>query len=79
MKSVLDQADHSETTLLDADVLRGWIQTWKEKENDGEDPAEDEEEATGLQLTALHARLQSGLVPFADFGVWRPFGHRLGR
>ena len=38
-----------------------------------------EQEATGEQLSALRARLNAGLVPYADFAVWRPHGARLLR
>jgi hypothetical protein len=44
--------------------------------NDGEDPQE-EEEITGDQLAGLDSKIQSGVAPFADFGVWRLVGARL--
>ena len=38
-----------------------------------------EEEATADQLAALRTKLELDVVPFADFGVFRPFAARLGR
>jgi len=78
LSSVLDQGDDSEVRPLDRDLLRGLVQEWKERENEGEDPAE-EEEATGDQLTALDFKVKAGEAPSVDFAVWRPFGNRLGR
>ena len=63
---------------FDAPYVAQLIEDWKMSENDGEEPTA-EDEATGDQLVSLNTRLQRGATPFADFGVWRPFGNRLGR
>ena len=78
ISKVLDQGDDTEIVPMPQPEIQDLIQQWKQLVNDGEDPAE-EVEATGDQLSALGARLKSGLTPFADFGVWRPFGARFGR
>ena len=78
LNSVMDQADESEIKPMDPTELRRLVAEWRELENDGEDPLE-EEEATGDQLAALDFRLKEGSTPFVDFGVWRPFGARFGR
>lgn len=77
---VMDQGDETEVKLLNPANIRTMIADWRELENDGEDPLEEEEEeATGDQLTALDYRLKQGAMPFVDFAVWRPFGARFGR
>ena len=78
LSTVLDQADDTEVLPLSTKVLRDAIEEWKVVENDGEDPAEDEE-ATSEQITALDFRIKQGATPYADFGIWRPHGARLGR
>jgi hypothetical protein len=75
---VLDQGDDTEVIPLDAKVLADLIDDWKAVENDGEEPTE-EEEATGDQLASLNGRILTGATPFVDFGVWRPYGARMGR
>eukprot|EP00972_Heterocapsa_arctica_P072208 10664669-Heterocapsa_arctica.AAC.1 len=46
--------------------------------NDGLD-ALDDEEASADQIAGVRAKLDADVVPFADFGILRPFGNRLGR
>ena len=75
---VMDQGDDSEVKALLPGDLRTLISEWMVLENDGEEPLE-EEEATGDQIAALDARIKNGAPPFADFGIFRPFGLRLGR
>lgn len=75
---VLDQGDETEVRPLNPGDIRAAIADWRELENDGEDPLE-EEEATGDQLIALDFRLKQGATPFVDFAVWKPFGARFGR
>ena len=78
LSTTMDQGDETEVKPMDPVVLRGLVAEWRELENDGEDPLE-EEEATGDQLAALEFRLKEGSTPFVDFAVWRPFGARFGR
>ena len=75
---ILDQGDDTEVKPLDAVELRRLTTEWIARENDGEEPVE-EEEATGDQIAALDARMKNGDAPFADFGIFRPYGARLGR
>jgi hypothetical protein len=63
---------------MDPATVRKLIAEWRQFENDGEDPQEDQE-ATGDQLASLDFRLRQGSTPFVDFAVWRPYGARLGR
>ena len=78
ISAVLDQGDDSEVKPMDPAKIRVMISEWRELENDGEDPQE-EEEATGDQLASLDFRVRQGGTPFVDFAVWRPFGARFGR
>lgn len=78
LSSVLDQGDDSEVKPLSIEALRDLLDDWKEAENDGEEPDEDEE-GTGEQITALAFRIQTGATPYADFGVWRPHAADLRR
>jgi hypothetical protein len=78
LSSVMDQGDDTEVRPMDPATVRRLIGEWRQFENDGEDPREDEE-ATGDQLASLDFRLKQGSTPFVDFGVWRPYGARLGR
>ena len=68
----------SEVKPLSVVDLRNLLEDWKEEENDGEEPDEDEE-ATGEQISALAFRIKSLATPYADFGVWRPHASDLGR
>ena len=75
---VLDQGDDTEVKPMTADELRTLTVDWIRNENDGEEPLE-EEEATADQVSALDARIKAGGTPFVDFGIFRPYGLRLGR
>jgi hypothetical protein len=77
ISSVVDQGDDSEIIPMDPARLRALLAAFRHA-NDGEDPQE-EEEITGDQLAGLDSKIQSGVAPYADFGVWRPFGARLDR
>jgi len=78
MSKVLNQNSDSEVVPLSADTLRGLLDDWIANINEGEEPTE-EEEATSDQLSSLDALAKAGAIPFVDFGVWRPFGNRLGK
>ena len=45
---------------------------------EGEDPMKCEE-VTDDQLSVVYSLAQAGVTPFADFGVWRPFGQRAAK
>ena len=75
---VVDQCDSTEVVPLDRKVLQALTDDWKALCNDGEEPSE-EEEATSEQLAALNAKILAGETPYVDFGIWRPYGARLGR
>ena len=78
VSKVLDQADDSEVELIDAKKIETLLEAWRIAENDGEEPTE-EEEATAAQLSALENRIKRQGTTFVDFGIWRPFGNRMGR
>jgi hypothetical protein len=59
-------------------AYRALIEDWMHAVNDDEEPEEDEE-CTVDMLACLEHRLLAGATFFADFGIWRPFGERLGR
>ena len=77
LANVLDQGDDTEIVPLTSDRVRSLMKEFR-KRNDDTDPT-DEEEITGDQLAALDAKIQAGQAPYADFGVWRPFGSRIER
>ena len=77
MSSVFDQGDDTEISTWTAARMRTVMAAFKAA-NDGEEPEQDEE-VTADQLAALEHRLNSGACPCPDFGVWRPYGHRLAR
>ena len=45
---------------------------------EGEDPMK-AEEVTNDQLSVVFHVVQAGIAPYADFGVWRPFGQRAAK
>ena len=78
MSKHLDQADDTEVPPMSLAHYRMLVTNWIATENDREEP-DDAEEATADMLACLEHRAGSGATPFADFGVWRPFGSRMGR
>lgn len=76
--NILDQADDSEIPPLPANDITALVAAWARNVNDSEPPTV-EQEATGDQISTLRARLLAGMVPYADFSVWRPHGARLLR
>jgi len=77
LSRVVDQGDDQEVEALDAEIVRDAVKRFKSS-NDGLDPTP-EEEATADQLQGIRIKLMHDIVPFADFGILRPFGARLER
>ena len=77
ISSVVDQGDDQEVDALLAAEFRTSVKRFRAC-NDGLDPSADEE-ATPDQLQGMAVKLAQDVVPFADFGVLRPFGQRLER
>jgi len=77
LSSVIDQSDDQEVEALPAEEVRAAVKRYKEA-NDGLNPAEDEE-ATADQIQGMKVKLAHDVVPYADFGVLRPYGARLER
>ena len=71
MGNVLDQSDYSEIPPLPSNDVSALIASWIRLVKDSEPPRV-QQEATGDQLSV-------GLIPYADFAVWRRHGSRLFR
>ena len=74
--SVFDQASDREVERVSPEVLRKLRARFRAVE--GEDPMKTEE-VTDDQLSAVYSLTQAGINPYADFGVWRPFGQRAAK
>ena len=74
--TVLDQASDREIELLDGTTLAALRRTYKV--NQGGPPTE-VEEVTDAQLSALARVVRAGGCPYADFGVWGPYGNRIAK
>lgn len=77
LASTVDQGDETEVLALTSQELRVLAKRFKTG-NDGLAPM-DVEEATADQIIGIKSKLDADVVPYADFGILRPFGHRLGR
>lgn len=77
LSSVVDQRDDQEIEAMGAEGFRAAAKRFRDA-NDGLHPAEDEE-ATPDQLQGIATKIAQDVVPYADFGVLRPFGLRLER
>ena len=77
LSAVVDQGDDQEVVALQAGEVRGIMKKFKAVSDDLD--AEEDEEATADQLQGIKVKLDSDVVPYADFGIIRPFGGRLGR
>jgi uncharacterized membrane protein YgcG len=77
LANTVDQGDETEVAALTSVELRGLAKRYK-MGNDGLAPM-DVEEATADQIIGIKSKLDADVVPYADFGILRPFGHRLGR
>ena len=76
VSSILDQASDREVerwTREELIALRGRFRALE-----GEDPMK-AEEVTDDQLSVLAATIKVGMTPYADFGVWKPFGQRAAK
>ena len=77
ISGVVDQRDDQEAEAMGSEAFREAVKRFKAS-NDGLNPTEDEE-ATPDQLQGIAVKLSQDVVPYADFGVLRPFGLRLER
>ena len=71
VSSILDQSSDREVergTREDLNALRSRFRSLE-----GEDPMK-AEDVTDDQLSVLAAITKAGVTPYADFGVWKPFG-----
>ena len=76
LSQVIDQAKDTEIPLLDEVTARELRKNYEVLYGDA---PMDNAEVSDAQLAALYHVLQSGVVPYADFGVWGPHGLRLER
>eukprot|EP00971_Amphidinium_carterae_P333527 6468308-Amphidinium_carterae.1 len=77
LANTVDQGDDTEVVAMSIADARKLHQCFK-KQNDGLAPTGDEE-ATPEQMQGIRTKLSADVVPFADFGILRPHGGRLGR
>ena len=73
---VIDQGSDMEIEQLDPRTLQKARRAYVQSE--GDSPLE-KEEVTDAQISALAAKVNHGLAPFVDMGVWGPYGERLAR
>jgi len=73
---VIDQGSDVEIEQLDPSTLHRLRKAYVMSEGD---LPQEKEEVTDAQISCLHAKLNMGIVPFVDLGVWGPFGERLAR
>eukprot|EP00435_Cladocopium_sp_Y103_P024496 s339_g6.t1 len=76
LSSVLDQGDETEFTVAPESQKQVWLQIYANAI--GDLPSE-QEDATTIQVSAIQKKLQMGQPPFADFGVFQPFGRKSHR
>ena len=76
LKEVVSQVlDKTAVRMTDEEVLESY-KRYEKHFGKGRKPPEDEE-PTVDQLSALRHLIQSGVVPYIDFSVWGPHGHRM--
>ncbi len=75
---VLRQADETEIEVAPETLMSTGYARWEQLHGIGSRPAP-ECDVTIEQLTALAHLLTSGAVPYCDFAIWGPHGHRLER
>ena len=73
---VIDQGSDVEIEQLDPSTLQRLRKAYVMSEGD---LPQEKEEVTDAQISCLLAKLNMGIVPFVDMGVWGPFGERLAR
>eukprot|EP00435_Cladocopium_sp_Y103_P075273 s22_g55.t1 len=76
LSAVLNQGDETEFTVAPETQKQVWLQIYANAI--GDLPAE-QEDATTIQVSAIQKKLQMGQPPFADFGVFQPFGRKSHR
>ena len=76
MSSILDQSSDREVERVSREDLNARRGRFRSLE--GEDPMK-VEEVTDDQLSVLAAVTKAGVTPYADFGVWKPFGQRAAK
>jgi len=76
LSQVVDQSSDQEVPMLPASELTAFRQRFITTFGD---PPLQRMEVTDSQLTALQFKLTSGQPPYADFGVWGPYGARIER
>jgi hypothetical protein len=76
LSQVVDQSSDQEVPMLPANELSTMRQRFITAFGDSPLPRM---EVTDSQLTALQFKLTSGQPPYADFGVWGPYGARIER
>ena len=76
LSQIIDQGCDLETDMLNRLELLECRRKYAISE--GDSPLE-REDPTDSQISCLKAKLDAGMTPFIDMGVWGPFGDRLAR
>jgi hypothetical protein len=74
LSQIIDQGSDQEILMLDNVVLTRYRTRFNDLNGDS---LLRKVEVTDAQLSALDFRVTAGQAPFADFGVWGPYGARL--
>ena len=70
---VIDQGDESEVTMPDQELITKWETTYKKAKGALPLP---EREVTIEQCAVMFAKVESGAAPYADFGIFGPWGRK---
>ena len=76
LSQVIDQGSDQEIPMLPQNVLTDMRKRYITLYGD---PPLQTSEVSDAQLTALNYKTSQGLAPYADFGVWGPYGARIER
>ena len=78
LSQILKQGDDTEIDILPETSIAVGHGRWEAAFGPGKRPAE-ECECTKEQLSAVKHLLDCDCVPYVDFAIWGPFGHRIER
>jgi len=76
--NILRQADDTEVPLVDEAIMSTGYARWERLHGIGSRPPPDAD-VTSEQITGLAHVLEAGAVPYCDFAIWGPHGHRRER
>jgi len=76
--NILRQADDTEVPVVDDSIMSTGYARWERLHGIGSRPPPDAD-VTSEQITGLAHVLEAGSVPYCDFAIWGPHGHRRER